>query len=51
MIAFLSDNGWTFDATAEEAEPVILQLASGSLDKAAFSSWARTHMRESTAME
>jgi len=34
MIAFLSDNGWSFDATADEAEPAILQLAVGSMDKA-----------------
>jgi death on curing protein len=51
MIAFLSDNGWTFDASAEEAEPIILQLASGSLDKAAFSKWARAHMREASTTE
>ncbi len=34
MLAFLVDNGWRFDATPDEAEPVILQLASGALDKA-----------------
>jgi prophage maintenance system killer protein len=36
MIAFLSDNGWTFDATADEAEPMIIQLASGQIEKSAF---------------
>lgn len=46
MIAFLSDNGWSFDATADEAEPAIVQLASGNIDKAAFTSWARQHMHE-----
>lgn len=51
MIAFLSDNGWSFDATADEAEPVILQLAVGQLDKPAFTNWARNHMREKPKME
>jgi death-on-curing protein len=51
MIAFLSDNGWSFDATADEAEPVILQLAAGALDRPAFTDWARNHMREKPKME
>jgi len=51
MIAFLSDNGWSFDATADEAEPVILQLAAGALDKPAFTTWARTQMHEEPRLE
>jgi death-on-curing protein len=51
MIAFLSDNGWSFDATADEAEPVILGLAAGSLDKSTFTDWARQHMHEKPKME
>jgi death-on-curing protein len=51
MIAFLSDNGWAFEATADEAEPVILQLAAGAIDKPAFTDWASTHMREKPRME
>jgi death-on-curing protein len=51
MIAFLSDNGWSFDATADEAEPMILKLAAGSLDKKIFTNWARTHMHEKPKME
>src|SRR5450432_3816565 len=51
MIAFLSDNGWNFDATADEAEPVILQLAAGSLDKPEFTDWARKHMHEKPNLE
>ena len=51
MIAFLSDNGWSFDATADEAEPVILQMAAGSLDKLAFTDWARKQMHEKPKME
>lgn len=39
MIAFLLDNGWSFDATADQAEPVILDLASGKLDKSGFTAW------------
>ena len=46
MIAFLSDNGWSFDASADEAEPVVLQLAAGTLDKGTFTRWARSHMHE-----
>ena len=40
MIAFLSDNGWNFDATADEAEPVILQVAAGTLNKAGLIEFA-----------
>lgn len=51
MVAFLLDNGWSFDATADEAEPVILQLASGLLDKTSFINWAKKHMHEKPKME
>ena len=51
MIAVLSDNGWSFDATADEAEPVIFQLAAGELDKPTWTDWARNHMREKPKME
>jgi death on curing protein len=51
MIAFLVDNGWVFEATADEAEPVILRLAAGELDKDAFAAWASGHMREKPKME
>jgi death-on-curing protein len=51
MIAFLSDNGWTFDATADEAEPPIVQLAAGSTDKPAFTAWLRGHVHEKPKME
>ncbi len=51
MIAFLSDNGWSFDATADAAEPVILQLAAGSLNKPGFTDWVRKHMHEKPKME
>jgi len=45
MVAFLSDNGWTFEATADEAEPVIRQLAAGTLDKHDLTAWVREHTR------
>jgi len=51
MIAFLSDNGWRFDATDDEAEPVILQLASGSLNKSQFTERVRSYMREKPKLE
>jgi death-on-curing protein len=51
MIAFLSDNGWSFDATADEAEPVILQMAAGSLDKGPFTEWVRQNVHEKPRME
>jgi death-on-curing protein len=51
MIAFLSDNAWSFDASTDEAEENILQLAAGSMDKSAFTDWARKHMREKPSME
>lgn len=51
MIAFLSDNGWSFDASADKAEPVIQQLAAGSLEKADFTNWSSQHMHEKPRME
>ncbi|MCG3130812.1 MAG: hypothetical protein FLDDKLPJ_01585 [Phycisphaerae bacterium] len=51
MIAFLADNGWAFDATPDEAEPMIRRLAEGNLNKESFTSWARTQMREKPKME
>jgi len=51
MIAFLADNGWSFDATADEAEQAFLALASGSLGKPAFTAWSRKHMHEKPKME
>lgn len=51
MIVFLSDNGWSFHATSDEAEPAILRLAAGDWDKAGFTEWARKHMREKLKIE
>ncbi|HWB21085.1 MAG TPA: type II toxin-antitoxin system death-on-curing family toxin [Phycisphaerales bacterium] len=51
MIAFLSDNGWKFEAHVDEAEAAILQLASSPLSKQAFTEWLRKHIREKPKME
>lgn len=51
MIAFLADNGWSFDADLNDAEMEILRLAAGEADKAEFTQWARQQMREKPKME
>lgn len=51
MIAFLSDNGWSFDAAIDDAEPVILQLAAGNLEKHALTEWLKQHCHEKPTME
>ncbi len=51
MIAFLSDNGWGFDAHIDEAELAILKLAAGEMDKEAFTGWARRHIHQKPSME
>lgn len=51
MIAFLSDNGWSFDATVDVAEPVFRRLAAGEIDKQEFTDWLRTQMHEKPKLE
>lgn len=51
MIAFLSDNGWSFDVAVDEGEQGILRLASGMLDKSAFTEWVTKYTREKPRME
>jgi len=51
MIAFLSDNGWRFDASPDEAEREIVKLAAGACDKSTFTEWARKQMHEKPQME
>jgi death-on-curing protein len=51
MIAFLSENGWSFDASADEAEPEVRALAASNRDKAEFTNWAKQHMHEKPRME
>lgn len=51
MLMFLSDNGWSYDATADEAEPVILGLAAGELDKGPLTDWLRRMCHEKPSIE
>jgi death-on-curing protein len=45
MIAFLAENGWSFDVTADAADAVIVELAAGAIDKTPFTEWVRKHTR------
>jgi len=51
MIAFLSDNAWAFDATTDEAEPVILRLAASEIDKDKWMQWVRKYVHKKPSME
>lgn len=51
MIQFLSDNAWSFDATADEAEPVILKLAAGQLTKEELTRWVARVCHEKPSLE
>lgn len=51
MIAFLSDNGWAFDADVDEAERVILRLAASEIDKEEWTEWVRKNVHEKPSME
>ncbi len=51
MIAFLSDNGWAFDADADKAEPVILRLASGEMTKDELTAWVKANCHEKMRIE
>lgn len=46
MVAFLADNGWSFDASTDDAQKLILRLAASDLDKQEFTAEAREFMRE-----
>jgi len=45
METFLVLNGHEFDASLDEQESIILQLASGKLSRDAFTDWIREHTR------
>lgn len=51
MIALLLDNGWSFDADADEAEPAFLSLAAGQTIKEAFAQWVSEKTHEKPRME
>ncbi|MCC6298038.1 MAG: type II toxin-antitoxin system death-on-curing family toxin [Anaerolineales bacterium] len=44
METFLVINGYEVDAPIDEQEAIILQLASGTLDRASFTDWVREHV-------
>jgi prophage maintenance system killer protein len=43
MVVFLRLNGRRLEATADEAEPAIRQVASGVLDRAGLQDWVQAH--------
>ena len=48
MEVFLILNGYEIDASVDEQEQVILQLAAGELERNAFTEWLRAHIVERT---
>ena len=45
METFLVINGYELDASVDEQESIILQLASGKLKRDAFTNWIKEHTR------
>jgi len=43
---FLVLNGFEIDASVDEQEDIILQVASGTLSREVFTEWLRVHMIE-----
>ena len=48
METFLLLNGLELVATVDEQEKILLGLAEGSLKRAAFTEWVRSHIRRVT---
>ena len=48
MEVFLILNGYEIDASVDEQEEIILQLAAGELERMAFAEWLRAHVVERT---
>jgi death-on-curing protein len=46
MEIFLVLNGYEIEASVEEQERVILQVASGEIEREAFTRWLQTHIHE-----
>jgi death-on-curing protein len=46
MEVFMVLNGYEIEASVEEQERVILQVASGEIERESFTQWLRTHIRE-----
>jgi death-on-curing protein len=49
METFLILNGCEIDASVDEQEDIILQLAAGELERMAFNEWLQTHVVERAA--
>ena len=45
METFLVINGYELDAPVDEQEAIILKLASGKLNREAFTNWAKEHIK------
>ena len=45
MEVFLVLNGYEIDASADEQEAIILNLAAGKLDREKFTDWLRQHIK------
>ncbi len=48
MAVFLYRNGHEIEASVNEQERVILQLAAGHLERTEFTDWLRTHVEART---
>jgi death-on-curing protein len=48
MEVFLILNGYEIDASVDEQEQIMLQLAAGKLERKAFTEWLRAHAVERT---
>ena len=48
METFLLLNGLELLATVDEQETIVLGLAAGSVKRAAFTEWVRSHIRRAT---
>lgn len=46
MEVFLMLNGFEIQASVDEQEELILQVASGNMDREAFTEWLRAHITE-----
>lgn len=51
MEVFLMLNGWEIQASVDEQERIILEVASGAIDRKQFSDWLRVHVVERGSRE
>jgi death-on-curing protein len=51
LIAFLTLNGWRFDASEDDAEQTILALAAGQIEKQSLTAWVMSNCHEKPRME